>query len=332
MGAGQRVESKLFGVLTIAKHLPGKHDQKSHGRRGGGGEKAPKNTSGKLDKSPKGAAPSAGLDKPLKVRGDDKTIVSDAAAAKMYMQKVAYYDEKLDKESRGSDSGDKASFTEKRDVGELDISRGTRKKWKKSVLQNLTADTGLDFARVSDLVEAWSDSSNDNNPNSLGLQAAANDEFGAPLTAWQKDRIGTVSSKEFKAAREDGRKVLRAMYNRTQKELAAAGIEEVTLYRGFIGSDKKKKGSTEIISENAMESWTLSHSVASSFADSYTGSGGGGVKKRVYGDVYQAVIPRERILSIPKTGLGCITEFEFTVLGSAAKDTVKVVGRGKSGR
>lgn len=353
---------------TTEKHLAGQHNQLDHGRKRAGEQRR------LVDYLPDDyMGSSSGLSKPIEPLEQNNSYdqeMIDLKAINNYFQDVSVHD--------ASKAEEKSSWAIAEDItsspvidtawpmlSQYFIDSWERKRWKNTVVTALSEDTGLDYDRVSDLVKTWSDTSNDNNPTSLGLQMAAHEEFGTPLTDWQQEKINSVTRKitlegqerdfhpdyvdEYNSAREDGRKFLRAMYDRTQKEFEAAGIENVLLYRGAIRIEKGTEPETwpklydqQELEENAMESWSLSFQTASSFAHSFEGIGGHGLpgmegiegvhfqnpeKLTEVGVVYQAVIPRERILCTPKTGMGCLSEFEFVVLGSDAKDEARVVGR-----
>lgn len=104
------------------------------------------------------------------------------------------------------------------------------------------------------------------------------------------------------------RKILRAMYNITQREFEKQGITFVYLARGFDRQghvDPKglpRSGVVDIATYigNTIESWTTSGSTAAGFGD-YTAL---------------AKISVKRILCSAVTGLGCLNEYEFIVFGS----------------
>lgn len=310
------IHDTLAQQITV-KHQPGRHDQKSHGRG---------RTSGSL---PAMRAYATGL------IGAERV---DIAAANAFLTGVATFDNENDENPSNAVTGHKVSQYD--DIDRFEVTDDERSMWKRFVIQDLAKQSGLSFDRVNELIATWADTSNDRNPTSMGLQVAANEEFDAPLSEWQKGLVGimegdfmswneygdVVDKTLYAPAKEDGRKLLRAMYNKTQQELQEAGVEEVVLYRGvrYLAEAPIKQYEIETIRENAVESWSLSHNVAVQFAENPQGMGEGKVLKE-YGMVIQAVVPRERILSTAKTGFGCLSEYEFTVLGSAAEDEVRVV-------
>lgn len=99
------------------------------------------------------------------------------------------------------------------------------------------------------------------------------------------------------------RKAVRAMYEMTQADLADQGIRgDLLLFRGAnmpAGSMPKFRGFAVRTPTNAASSWSSERDTAAAF-----------------GHVVMARrVPVSRILSSPVTGLGCLREFEFVVLG-----------------
>jgi len=108
---------------------------------------------------------------------------------------------------------------------------------------------------------------------------------------------------------------LREMYRYSQETLKDVLPEYVTLFRGFSVPDKDlaKFPPGEVVEYygNAMESWSLSMSVAANFGFI----------------IVCAKIPRSRIIGSCYTGFGCHNEQEFVVLGTAV-DRVRVIQNG----
>lgn len=98
------------------------------------------------------------------------------------------------------------------------------------------------------------------------------------------------------------RKVVRAMYENTQRKLKEAGIESVTLTRGVRGETKGKKGDDFDFRASSASSFTTEPSTAHQF-----------------GRRLATKVPRERILSTYCTGFGCRSESEWVVLGGPGK-------------
>ena len=134
-----------------------------------------------------------------------------------------------------------------------------------------------------------------------------NEEFA--FGQWKEDAGNTLT-----------RTALRAMYDKTQAELEAAGIKELTVFRGIYlkpididssglaeayDGDKKIK----LKDSNTLESWSLSRSIANTFAEPL-------------GVTLGMTIPASRVVSMPSTGFGCLAEREIVILskdGDVAK-------------
>jgi hypothetical protein len=218
---------------------------------------------------------------------------------------------------------------------------------KKAGTARLSQDAGIKETQANDILGTWAESSNDSSYQSLLLQKAASEELGSPLSEWQKDNLEVVegnrkfskvmisgASRNVKSAfdpqgEERGwetddvimaktKKSVRALYDHTQKELADAGITEVTLYRGIIAPSKTpgRRGDTAGYSGNALESWSSDPRIAGIFSSD-------GAR----GYIVKMTVPASRVFSTSKAGFGCINEFEFVLLGNSG-DTVMIVYSG----
>lgn len=212
---------------------------------------------------------------------------------------------------------------------------------KAKIIDDLAEDTEIPSYQVSAFVAQWAETSNDDNMRSLAIQQDAAKEFqGVSLSKFTKGKIDRqdelysqtvqgvmsrygVSKQEarrqvsempvgaqFKPVMgsDKQRTLLRTMYDKTQSELKAEGVKEVRLYRGA-GFDKPQSPGSYELETNAISSWSLGESVARSFADDAPN-----------GAVISTVVPVERILSFPTTGLGCLREGEVVVLGGVVGD------------
>lgn len=203
---------------------------------------------------------------------------------------------------------------------------------KAQVARDLAANSDMTEEEAADFVKQWAQSSNDDDMRSLGIQQDAAREFDLEMSEFTQGKINKIEenptdysflrklgwSEERIRARDSWKaehslfepdkqqSALRAMYNKTQMELAQRGITEVRLYRGFQSSESVGKGKIRL-ETNAISSWSLSEEVAMNFASSYRG-----VAK---GYVISVVVPAQRILSVPTTGFGCLREGEITLLG-----------------
>ncbi|HNT76866.1 MAG TPA: hypothetical protein PKH77_17790 [Anaerolineae bacterium] len=104
-------------------------------------------------------------------------------------------------------------------------------------------------------------------------------------------------------------KALRSIYDRTQSDLKKQGIEEVILYRGFGAKQSAFDLGDEIeVTSNALSSWSADDRTAKSFA--MTAKGGG--------TAIAIKVNAARVFSTPRTGFGCLNEWEFVLLGQSS--------------
>jgi len=201
---------------------------------------------------------------------------------------------------------------------------------KVQVAQDLAAETGIAEEQILDYMEQWAYSSNGEDMRSLSIQQNTAKEFGVELSTFTQEKISELNEQRRNLATIEGtpgemtnaarflpsmdsptqRKLLRAMYNRTQAELVARGITEVRAHRGVIFEKVEYEGlgwnQTIQVKTNALSSWSLSRKTAQSFAiPEETGRG----------FAFGAIIPANRILSFPTTGFGCLAEAELLVFG-----------------
>lgn len=203
-----------------------------------------------------------------------------------------------------------------------------------SVVDYIAHDTDIPRDVVYAVLNSWGDSSSDDNGWFIQVRAAKlfGERFGTGLSKWQKkifahkpstsDANGIDELSDIFAARqrmvpddapespaEVVDKILVSMYNRTQRDLAARGVDGFKLYRGvhLPGGEFLKKSDYVAMDENPLESWSQDYLVAVSFADLQSGD---------TGVVLQTYIPRERILSTAHTGFGVHTEREVTIVGA----------------
>lgn len=189
---------------------------------------------------------------------------------------------------------------------------------------------------VAGVVTQWAQDSNDSNTASLSVQEAASQEFKVPMSKFQQDSIVKtigVAGGEYRPGliadhqrasnmtREAERAILRAQYNNTQTQLAAAGYkptDTVRLYRGLnFGENAPAQGAANY-QGNALESWSISPYTAANFA---VGSWENGAR------VVVANVPISSIFSTARTGNGCLNEGECVVFGSLAGSQVTVVDK-----
>lgn len=159
------------------------------------------------------------------------------------------------------------------------------------------------FQRVADRIRAsWAVTSMDEDPLSISLQLAAQEEFAL------KGTLKHVAVSEIKRAQvllSKHEKVLRSWlresYAWTQDILQKEGLDYITLYRGVVGNTNFSEFGWSPVQLQPLSSFSADPGVSAGFGN----SGGYIISLRV---------PREYIHSFPKTGLGCLGESEFIVL------------------
>lgn len=173
---------------------------------------------------------------------------------------------------------------------------------------------------VHHLLKVWESVSTQNSSQLMAVQLAAKEEF--KLTA-KTDHFDPDLFEDAKYRYERGgkvyRAVLRAMYDVTQETLAAAGVDEVVLFRGEVTrrpQDGKVSSSVDRIVLQPLSSFSARFQTAMSFAS---------FERERVGRVYAVRVPRSRIIGVHGSGFGTTYEFEVVVLGSAEEDVARVV-------
>jgi hypothetical protein len=191
---------------------------------------------------------------------------------------------------------------------------------------------------VSPLINLWAASSNDHHVASLAVQRAVAEEFGLQHKPWSAE-TGDIKKRvdQFVADhRTPLRRFVRAQYDLTQRELAAAGIKSVVLHRAMTwntsgdvpewAQDSERKsvysagikpsGSVVAVKEDdwrPISSWSHRASEATKFYGKHS------VRIQV-----RASVPAEKVFATPRTGVGCLSEREWIVLAAPAE---VVIGR-----
>ena len=181
----------------------------------------------------------------------------------------------------------------------------------------------VSYKVVNRIISQWAQSSNDSLRLSLAIQQVAAREFGltehapASVIAYA-DKSADEQAKELSDPKSASGKLLAAVvrqqYANTQAYFEAKGIKEVTLHRGF--DDSKIGVGEQEVMLRPLSSFSGSNFVASRFA----GESGEG------GKVMIVKVPVSQIFSTPFTGIGCLPEEEFVVLGKPT--TASVYRRG----
>ncbi|MFF4819817.1 hypothetical protein ACFY2K_35170 [Kitasatospora sp. NPDC001309] len=165
---------------------------------------------------------------------------------------------------------------------------------------------------VNQVVATWAMTSNDEDPGALALQETARDAFGLhPAADWPStDQIARETAGQRAALGTGHAAILTAMWERTQNHLAEADLGSLTVWRGVATSDGRPPagwtadGST--LSDpllRPLSAFSLDPDVAHGFA---TDEGPG--------FVMSAIVPAERVIATPATGLGCLDESEVVIL------------------
>ena len=119
------------------------------------------------------------------------------------------------------------------------------------------------------------------------------------------------------ASESDQRSIMSTIYKRTQTYLESLGISHVTLFRGVHQRNSYTGGNVVNWVGNAVESWTASIGITSTF----TGSND-------YRLAVAIKVPIKSIFSTAVTGFGCLLEGEFLIFGNLPGMTARVVGGG----
>ena len=207
--------------LASLKHLPGQHDQKTHGSWAAG-------------RSPLELSPSE--------PGPERN------------EQSSYYEHY--KNDFGVRSGivrfmrqNYPTFAEySQDITQLDLviedfrkgfNDGSRSEWKAKVSQQLSEDTGMSEFVCSDVLQQWAGSSNDDNLGALEMQAAAAELFGVPMSDWQRERLANLRTKRAQES----------VTNAEIEELLRPGSYTAETIRNWHDKYRNYEGETRLISE-----------------------------------------------------------------------------------
>ena len=193
------------------------------------------------------------------------------------------------------------------------------------------------YRSTSHLVRSWATSSNGDNSVSLAIQDLALKEFDIDRPAeWTvndelKNEISQIKNHHENVIR----RFLRAQYDLTQEYFQKKGISKITLYRGVRdftahsleqSTFPNENGFTATIKLRPLSSWTTSFGTASGFGRMSAAEAAGLDEngKIIYrdtgGKVFRKEYDTKDILGFPGTGVGCLNEEEFVVLGGVTKN------------
>lgn len=169
-------------------------------------------------------------------------------------------------------------------------------------------------------MDSWAGTSGDSSAMAVSLQEAAREEFGLAGTAspwdvtpdvteaWRAQQLGDGSLDPIRA-------YLRAQYEQTQEALSAAGIERVTVTRGWAWYRDPPDWARDldlpepaVIEMAPMSSYTSDFGTASAFS----GSSGSGMSKTLLSSVE---VDRRQVIGYGPHGFGTDYENEWVLLG-----------------
>ena len=305
---------KSYGLSTLYKHLPGKHDQ---------GRKSPGLST--ILKGGRGSGNFGHEGRPGEVGGSGDSFgsgilnITDDQIKSAKMVKEVMEGDIYDKDPKINKSSSQEQISDKI----------------KGHLSFGADDTEMDEERVAnyirDSIHQWAETSGDTNSGSIGMQIAAKDYFDlkdANINHMKKDRdtfdyasydldvkrhLPGSRDRQY-SLRERHEALLKAQYDATQKYFKEKGITEVIVYRGVQHSDKGMLRN-EVIAMQPLSSFSVNVSKAIDFIDIGGDHGPSGT-------LYAAVLPVNKILSHPGTGFGCTKENEVVVLGGKMKATI----------
>lgn len=173
-----------------------------------------------------------------------------------------------------------------------------------------TFRTATDAEVVSELagriVDVWGDTSGDHDARAVGIQRAAQSEFGlqhAEMSHLSQVQDNVSSYIENSSAIHA---VLRAQYENTQEFLKSHGIENVTVFRGIGLRESYNADTWTDVRLQPLSSFTAETEIARRFARYST---------RGEPAVIALRVPASQVFSTSMTGNGCVPESELVMLG-----------------
>lgn len=214
-----------------------------------------------------------------------------------------------------------------------------------------TAGRSGGYSVSAAFVNQWAMSSGDHDPLSVLYQYAANDAAGADGTLGHfghdgadieglehilgvvNDGLGLSGGESHGITSRDVYDMMRvharAQYDETQRVLAAKGVKEVSLWRGVSidPDDAATIARTGVVALQPLSSFSSNRGVALDFASQklgdtpYDDDDWTPAKSMASGHLLRMTLPASRVFSIPKTGFGCLNEFEWVILGNKSTST-----------
>lgn len=195
-------------------------------------------------------------------------------------------------------------------------------------------------AAASWLIEKWTISNSMiSSADQRALQDAARDHFGLATEKYGDGEVTSRDPTQEKANQKIREAFMQAMHDETQEMFANAGITNVEVYRGvnvefgevtreevmnptnlestllrsWIAKDGGSNAEGEItgvpVKLRSMSAFSSDKNIAKEFSDSSNSA------------FISTTVPVERILATAGTGLGCLGESEFVLLGAGPDDT-----------
>lgn len=185
--------------------------------------------------------------------------------------------------------------------------------------------------RVSEVISGWANSAIDD-PDSLAMQIAVGERFGVGDESLTRVMARVDAGNEADADAVLFRALADEMYDQAQEELAAAGIETLTLHRGMSfdahdapawaagwADDAREAADVDPAGVDAVDGVdrlaTRSLPLSSWSADPDEAWRFSRCHDRQVSVVFTAQVPAAAVFSFPGAGLGCGPESELVVLG-----------------
>ena len=203
---------------------------------------------------------------------------------------------------------------------------------------------------IDQIIGQWAESSNDSLRLSLAIQQVAQRVFGLEQSApasvigdnnKEADQQAKTLSDPESASGKLLEAVIRQQYANTQAYFAAKGIKEVILFRGKQDEDLAGRAAQEVanreppdgiarayeglkqqsVSLRPLSSFTSREKTATDFAEASESESGGDSD---LGVVLTVRVPVSQVFSTPFTGIGCLPETEFVLLGKPTTADVRL--------
>lgn len=196
-------------------------------------------------------------------------------------------------------------------------------KLKDRIVTALSAQSGISYDEINNMVASWADTSGNASSLSVLIQNTAAKLFGVETGPYNEEKLvglWTDPHLSLGKARTRAEGYLRAVYERTQEQLANRKVKTIRLYRGLNLPKEDLRGLSkgDLLSHtsNALSSWSLDRRTCETFARYHDPDW--------VGIIMHMDVPVERIVGTAATGMGCIAEKEIVLLGGL-KDVARIV-------